>query len=42
MPGLGRCGAIGAGGGVPGRYGRPGPLSAGVGTLSAFFKRGTW
>ncbi|MFD6906494.1 hypothetical protein ACE1N8_32025 [Streptomyces sp. DSM 116494] len=31
----------GVGGGVPGRHGRPGPRSAGVGTRSAFFSRGT-
>ncbi len=38
---LGRSGSIGVGGGVPGRHGRPGPRSVGVGTRSAFFSRGT-
>jgi hypothetical protein len=41
MSALGRSGSIGAGGGVLGRHGRPGPRSAGVGTRSAFFSRGT-
>ncbi|CDR17522.1 predicted protein [Streptomyces iranensis] len=41
MSALGRSGSIGAGGGLPGRHGRPGTRSAGVGTRSAFFSRGT-
>ncbi|WP_343243401.1 hypothetical protein [Streptomyces sp. SID8499] len=41
MSALSRSGSMGAGGGVPGRHGRPGPQSAGVGTRSAFFSRGT-
>lgn len=41
MSALGRSGSMGAGGGVPGRQGRPGPRSAGVGTRSALFSRGT-
>lgn len=41
MSALGRSRSIGAGGGVPGRHGRPGPRSAGVGTRSTFFSRGT-
>jgi len=38
---LGRSASISAGGGVPGRHGCPGLRSAGVGTRSAFFRRGT-
>lgn len=41
MSALGRSGSIGAGGGVPGRHGRPGTRSAAVETHSAFFSRGT-
>src|SRR5487761_355075 len=41
MSALGVSGARGAGGGVPGRHGWPGPRSAGVGTRSALASRGT-
>jgi hypothetical protein len=41
MSALGRSGSIGAGGGVPGHHGRPGPRSAGVGFRCAFLCGGT-
>ncbi|XDO63725.1 hypothetical protein HEP84_55040 [Streptomyces sp. RLB1-33] len=42
MSAPGASASAGAGGGVPGRHGCPGPRSAGVGTRSSFASRGTF
>lgn len=42
MSAVGVSGSMGAGAGVPGRHGWPGPRSAGVGTRRSFASRGTF